>query len=225
MWLVPGFRTSDRFRVFTLIPSAREVAMKMRIFHFLLFTAALIATGIAPAAALAQGSSSYFVVKGGYYSPSKTFDLDNVHFNTDDGFVVDGALGHYFLPFLAIELEGGYLESKTTPEGSSAEAKLKVYPVAATGKLILPLGPFEPYGEFGAGIYIIDIDVSGTPSNFSGSTSGAFGYHAGGGLNLDLGPNLFIGAEGRYLWVKRSYGGVDIKLDGFTVTGNLGFRF
>jgi hypothetical protein len=34
-----------------------------------------------------------------------------------------------------------------------------------------------------------------------------------------------IGAGGRYLRAKPSWGGTDIKLDGFTVTGNLGFRF
>jgi|GEM_PF-6167392 len=62
---------------------------------------------------------------------------------------------------------------------------------------------------------------SGTASNFTGSTKGVFGYHAGGGLNLDLGSNIFLGAEGRYLWAERSYGGVDIKLNGFTVTGDL----
>jgi opacity protein-like surface antigen len=190
---------------------------------FIILAVALI--GIAPSAALADKPSSYLVLKGGYYSPSKSFDLDNVHFNTKDGFVVEGALGHYFLPFLAVELGGGYLESKTSASLPSADAKLRVYPVVATGKLLLPMGPIEPYGEFGVGVYIVDIDLSGTPSNFSGSTQGAFGYHAGGGLNLDLGPNVFLGAEGRYLWVKRSYGPVDIKLDGFTVTGDLGFRF
>ena len=197
--------------------------MKMNRSLVLVFAVALI--GLASSAAFAEKPSSYLVLKGGYYSPSQSFDLDNVHFNTKNGYTVTGALGHYFLPFLAVELEGGYLESKTSSSFPGAESKLKVYPVLATGKLLLPIGPIEPYGEFGVGAYIIDIDVSGTPSNFSGSTRGAFGYHAGGGLNIDLAPNVFIGAEGRYIWVKRSYGGADIKLNGFTVTGNLGFRF
>lgn len=197
--------------------------MKRTLSLFLVLAATLI--GIAPSAALADKPSSYLVLKGGFYSPSKSFDLDNVHFDIKDGFVVEGALGHYFLPFLAVELGGGYLVSKTSPSLPASQSKLKVYPVVATGKLLLPVGPVEPYCEFGVGAYIIDIDLSGTPSNFSGSTQGAFGYHAGGGLNLDLGPNVFLGAEGRYLWVKRTYGNVDIKLDGFTVTGDLGFRF
>ncbi len=191
----------------------------------LVLVLAIALTGIAPSAALAERPSSYLVLKGGYYNPSNSFDLDNVHFNTKDGFVLEGALGHYFLPFLAIELGGGYLESKTDASVPGANAKLKVVPVVATGKLLLPVGPIEPYGEFGVGVYILDLDISGTPSNFSGSTKAAFGYHAGGGVNIDLGPVIFLGAEGRYLWVEKSYGGQDIKLDGFTVTGDLGFRF
>ncbi len=191
----------------------------------LVLVLAVALTGIVPSAALADKPSSYLVLKGGYYNPSKSFDLDNVHFNTKDGFVLEGALGHYFLPFLAVEVGGGYLESKTDASVPGADAKLKVVPVVATGKLLLPVGPIEPYGEFGVGLYIVDLDISGTPSNFSGSTKSAFGYHAGGGVNVDLGPVIFLGAEGRYLWIKQSYGGVDIKLDGFTVTGDLGFRF
>ncbi len=191
----------------------------------LVLVLAVALTGIVPSAALADKPSSYLVLKGGYYNPSKSFDLDNVHFNTKDGFVLEGALGHYFLPFLAVEVGGGYLESKTDASVPGADAKLKVVPVVATGKLLLPVGPIEPYGEFGVGLYIVDLDISGTPGNFSGSTKSAFGYHAGGGVNVDLGPVIFLGAEGRYLWIKQSYGGVDIKLDGFTVTGDLGFRF
>ena len=196
--------------------------MKMR--PYLIIVLAAVLMGIAPAAALAH-APNYFVVKGGFYSPSNNYDLDNVHFNTKDGFVVQGALGHYFLPFLAVELEGGYLESDTSSSQSGATSKLKVYPVLATGKVLLPLGPIEPYGEFGLGAYIVDIDVSGTPSNFNSSTRGVFGYHAGAGVNIDLAPSVYIGAEGRYLWSKRDFGGTDIKLDGFTMTGNLGFRF
>jgi opacity protein-like surface antigen len=186
---------------------------------------AVVLIGITPSIVLAEKPSGYLVLKGGYYNPSQSFDLDTVHFNTKDGFVVEGALGHYFFPFLAVELGGGYLESRTSSSLAAAQSKFKIYPVVATGKLLFPVGPFEPYGEFGIGAYIIDFDISGTPNNFKGSTLGAFGYHAGGGLNIDVGPIVFLGGEGRYLWIERSYGGRDVKLDGFTVTGNVGFRF
>ena len=197
--------------------------MKTRISLFLLLAVMLV--GIAPSTVLAEKSSNYLVLKGGYYNPSESYDLDNVHFSTKDGFIVEAALGHYFLPFLAVEIGAGYLESETDSNLANADSELKIYPVVATAKLLLPAGPIEPYGEFGVGAYIIDLDIDGTPGNFNGSTKGTFGYHAGAGLNIDLGPTIFLGAEGRYLWAKRSYGGEDIKLDGFTVTGNLGFRF
>ena len=94
----------------------------------------------------------------------------------------------------------------------SGETKLKVYPVTLTAKGLLPFGPIEPYGEFGIGGYITKLDVSGNLGDFSGSTKGAFGLHAGAGVNFNLSSNLFLGAEGRYLWAKPSFGGQDIKL-------------
>ena len=185
----------------------------------------IVLIGIGPPASLAAGPSSYLVLKGGLYSPSKDFDLNATHFERDDGFVAEIAAGHYFLPMFAAELGVGYFESKSTPAVPPGEIKFKVVPVTLTGKVLLPLGPIEPYGEFGIGGYITEADVSGTIGNFSGSTKGTFGLHAGGGVNINFTDTVFVGAEGRYLWAKPSFGGQDIKLDGFTVTANLGFRF
>lgn len=197
--------------------------MKPSIILLPVLAIALIAISI-PATA-ADRPANYLVFKGGLYSPSQDFDFDTVHFERDDGFVAELAMGHYFMPIFATELGVGYFESKATPAVPPGESKFKVVPVTLTGKLLLPIGPIEPYGEFGIGGYITDFEVSGTPGNFSGSTKGVFGLHAGGGLNIDVAPNIFLGAEGRYLWAKPSFGGQDIKLDGFTVTGNVGFRF
>jgi hypothetical protein len=36
---------------------------------------------------------------------------------------------------------------------------------------------------------------------------------------------MFLGLEGKYLWAKPSFGGQDIKIDGFITTANLGVRF
>ena len=197
----------------------------MKTVSCLFLVLAVILMGISPSAALAEGPPNYIVLKGGLYSPSDDFDIDTTHFNRDDGFVAEIAAGHYFLPMFATELGVGYFESKSTPAVPSGEVKFKVVPVTLTGKVLLPLGPVEPYGEFGIGGYITEADVSGTIGNFSGSTKGVFGLHAGAGVNVNLTQTTFIGAEGRYLWAKPSFGGQDIKLDGFTVTGNLGFRF
>lgn len=191
----------------------------------LVLALAVVLTGIAPVTALAAGPSSYLVLKGGVYSPSKDFDVNNIKLDAKHG--VDGelAFGQYFLPAAAAELGVGYFESKGSPATLPGEMKLKVVPVTLTGKLFLPMGLIEPYGEFGIGGYITKVDISGTLANFNGSTKGVFGLHAGGGVNINIAETAFIGAEGRYLWAKPSFGGQDIKLDGFTVTGNLGFRF
>jgi len=69
------------------------------------------------------------------------------------------------------------------------------------------------------------LEMSGFPSNTSSSRKGVVGLHAGAGVNFNITQIVFLGVEGRYLWAKPSFSGDDIKLDGFTVTGDLGFRF
>ncbi len=186
---------------------------------------AVVLMGIAPSAALAESPPSYMALKGGIYSPSKDFDINNVNIDTKTGFNGEIAFGHYILPVFATELGVGYFESKGSPAALPGDTKLKVVPVTLTAKALLPTGPIEPYGEFGIGGYITKFDISGNLGNFGGSTKGVFGLHAGAGVNFNITQSTFIGAEGRYLWAKPSFGGQDIKLDGFTVTGNLGFRF
>ena len=190
---------------------------------FLVLTVALI--GIAPSVSLAEYPSNYVVLKGGIYSPSKDFDVGNINVDSKTGFDGEVAIGHYFLPVFATELGVGYFESKGSAAAQPGELKLKVVPVTLTAKGLLPFGPIEPYGEFGIGGYITKAEVSGTIGNFSGSTKGVFGLHAGAGVNFNFTQNVFLGVEARYLWAKPSFGGQDIKLDGFTVTADLGFRF
>jgi len=190
---------------------------------FLVVAVALI--GIAPSVSLAEYPSNYMVLKGGLYSPGKDFHIDNTRFNHDDGYVAEVAFGHYFMPMFALELGAGYIESKASPAVPPGETKFKVVPVTLTGKVLFPFGPIEPYGEFGIGGYFTKAEVSGTVSSFSGSTKSVFGLHAGAGVNFNITQNIFLGVEGRYLWAKPSWGGTDIKLDGFTLTADLGFRF
>jgi outer membrane protein W len=192
---------------------------------------AIVLIGIAPPVSLAENPSNYVAVKGGLYSPSASFDLDNfnggttTHFDSKTGFAGEIAVGHYFLPVLAAELGAGYFESKGSPATPPGETKLRVVPVIATGKALLPLGPIEPYGEFGIGAYITELDVTGNSGNFRGSTKVTYGLHAGAGVNFNITKIVFLGVEGKYLWAKPSFGGDDIKLNGFIVTGNLGLRF
>jgi len=207
------------------------------------FTAALI--GIAPMASHAADSSestsnstspkntpsNYVVLKGGIYSPSMSFDLDNfnngnrTHLDSKTGFAGEVALGHYFLPMLGLELGGGYFESKGHPAAQTGESKLRVVPLIATAKVFIPLGIFEPYGLAGIGAYITDLDVHVNNGTAHSSTEVTYGFHAGAGFNINFPNNMFVGLEGKYLWAEPSFGGDHVKLDGFITTANLGFRF
>jgi opacity protein-like surface antigen len=190
---------------------------------FLVLTVASI--GIAPSVSLAEHPSNYMVIKGGLYSSRNDFGINAARFNPDNGFVAEIAVGHYFVPMFATELGVGYFESKASSAVPPGETKFKVFPATLTAKVLFPFGPIEPYGEFGIGVYIAKAEGTGTIVNFSDSTKGVFGLHAGAGMNFNITPTVFLGVDGRYIWAKPSFGGQDIKLDGFTVRADLGFRF
>jgi opacity protein-like surface antigen len=188
-------------------------------------------TGIITPAFAADYPANYLMVKAGVYSPSSSHDLNDFNggsttsLDNKTGFAGEIAAGHYILPMVALELGVGYFQSEGSAAAQPGETKLKVVPVTATGKVFLPLGMVEPYGLFGIGAYITDLEVSGNTGNFRGSSEISYGLHAGGGVNFNLNRDMFAGLEGKYLWSKPSFGGQDIELDGFVTTINLGLRF
>jgi opacity protein-like surface antigen len=203
--------------------------MKINIL-FLIFALALV--GITSPVSASDKPANYLVLKGGIYSPSEDYDLGNfngdgniTHLDSTTGFNGEVAIGRYILPFFAMELGAGYFESKGSTDAEPGDTKLKVVPVIVTAKALLPLGVIEPYGEFGIGAYFTKFDVSGNLGNFSGSSEITYGLHAGAGVNFNITDTMFLGFEGRYLWAKPSYGGQDVKINGFTTTADLGFRF
>ena len=218
--------------------------MKMKCAVFLVAMLALV--GVASQAFGAERLRTYLALKGGIYSPSATFDLKNLDvettFDADTETGVDGeiAIGHYFLPTLALELGVGYFKGKGTFEGKTVtsarhEMDFNVIPVIVSAKALIPVGPVNPYGELGIGAYFTDVNVSDNANTFSGTTT--FGLHTGAGMNVNIAPNAFIGVEGRYVWANPSFGGEKIKLNdteyalngfklnGFTTTLALGFSF
>jgi opacity protein-like surface antigen len=203
--------------------------MKTARFLFLMLAVTLVSLS-SPAFA-ASDADSYIAFKGGVYSPSDSYDLDNFNagsttrIDSKTGFAGEVVIGHYFLPVLAVELGAGYFESKGSPAAVVGETKLKVVPVVATGKVFLPIGPLEPYGLFGIGAYISDLELEGNNTAFDGSTEITYGLHAGAGLNINLSDAFFFGFEGKYLWAEPSFGGDHIKLNGFVSTAMIGTKF
>jgi len=201
------------------------------------------AVGLAPRACVA---GSYLALKGGVYSPSATFNLDNVDLgtafeaDTKTGFAGEVAIGHYFLPTFALELGVGYLQAKgsfapVAVGASSPQMDFNVIPVIVCAKAFIPVGPIAPYGELGIGAYFSELNVDDNLNTFDGTTT--FGLHAGAGLNINIAQSAFIGVEGRYVWADPSFGDQTInlndtdydlngfKLNGFTTMLALGFVF
>ena len=205
---------------------------------------ALGAIGLATQAFAEERGGGYVAFKGGIYSPSATFNIDNVVIpdnfkgDTKSGFDGEIAFGHFFLPSFALELGAGYFKSKgtfTSPTAASHQMDFNVIPVLVSAKVFIPMGPIDPYGELGVGAYFTKINVSDNLNTFSGNTT--FGLHTGAGLNVNIGDAAFIGVEGRYVWANPSFGGQRIrlnadeyslngfKLNGFTLTLGLGIFF
>lgn len=209
--------------------TALKAIMKRTSALIAMLTVAMI--GIGSPVQAEEDPANYLALKGGIYSPSGSFDLNNInggsrtHMDGKTGLDGELAIGRYLTPMLAVELGAGYFQTKGVAEAPLGETKLKVVPVLATGKFLLPLGAFEPYGEVGFGAYTIQLDADGNTSSFRGATKVSYWLHAGAGFNVRMTKRVFVGVEGRYLLPKPAFGGQNIKLNGFTTTANLGFRF
>ena len=171
-------------------------------------------------------ASNYAQLKIGGFFP-QTNDLD--HF--DAGGNIEVGIGHRVAPGFAIEGNFGYFETKGTfnlPGIGSGDETFKVMPFTLSLKGQTFFDRFEPYAEAGIGVYFIKDEINGTIHGISGSDSEndtQLGLHVGLGGNYNITPQVFLGVEGRYLWLRTDTFGVDVKLDGFFLTANLGYRF
>ena len=237
----------------TIIDGGRQATMKMTCVVLLVLMVSVV--GLATQASGATRPATYVALKAGVYSPSETFTFEQLDIettfdgDTETGFNGEIAIGHYFLPTLALEAGAGYFKGKgnlkptNTSDAKTGEVDFDVVPILVSAKALIPVGPVDPYGEVGIGAYFttvdVDVDVSGNSNTFSGSTSGTttFGLHLGAGLNVNITPRVFVGVEGRYIWANPSLGDKKItlndpeyalngfKLNGFTTTVGVGFGF
>lgn len=202
-----------------------------------------------PFSAMAQWRGTpenYVTFKAGVYTP--TGDLEDDDF--DPGFNGEVVFGHYFGPYFALEGGIGYFQT----EGSQPviaivtvfdpligfydafvlddlDLTVSVVPLTVTAKGVIPAKPAEFYIGAGAGIYFVKVDGD---LRFLGDTDSdddaVWGAHLLAGVNFDLNDLMFFGLEGKYIITDEAdatlfsekFGG---DLNGFMVTGNLGFRF
>lgn len=167
--------------------------------------------------AFAERLDNYATGKLGVYSPRSHF-LTSVDFSK--GFDGELALGRYINRYLAGEFGLGYF--KTTTKSN----QITVYPLTVTGKGIYPLGGGELYAGAGIGAYFAKFESdTGRTLGVQSNNDTALGWHILTGGTFNVMPNLFVGAEIKYLWVKPSLAPWDSRLDGMTATANLGVRF
>lgn len=187
--------------------------------------------------------NSYVILKSGVYSPqSESLSRFDTGFNGEitfgqrlnENFAIEGGVGYF-------NTKGSFLHSTS---GIWRERDyIDVVPLTLSVKLIRPVGKWDIFGIGGIGAYIIseDIKVNGSVNGWSGKASfddmsTTYGFHLGTGFHYNLTSSLFIGAEGKYTWVRpvslrdRS-AGVPIymnarpKIDGVQATALVGVRF
>ncbi len=191
--------------------------------------------------AMGQEKPSYITIKAGIYTP--TDDLDDADFDT--GFNGEISFGHYFSPNFALEAGVGYFETDASFSGyipfvgfASEDDEVTAIPITLTGKGVYPGEGFELYLGAGVGVYFAnfeaDASVSGLGSFSFEDDDTVFGFHFLLGANFNLTEVVFLGVEWKYILTeegkaKDTFLGVPVTLEanlnGYTITGNLGFRF
>jgi len=205
----------------------------------------LILTVFSAFPVFAQGVGQYIILKPGIYSPQD--DLEDF----DTGFNGELAFGAQFNKYLAVEMGVGYFHTGLDESAAGnisginyaveGEFDIDVLPVTLSLKGILPVGKWEFYGFGGIGGYFVwgQLDVTAAADGIAGSVSledndVIFGGHLGLGVDYNITPAIFIGAEGKYLWTSEAKledtvsgipVGAKFNLDGIIATAVLGFRF
>ena len=174
---------------------------------------------------------SFATLKMGIYSPQGDSFKD-----FDQGFNGEVSIGSYVASKFSMELGIGYLKSKGSgvivAPGNQvipADGKISVIPITVNGKYLFTRGSLEPYAEAGVGVYVADGELSGGGIDLSDRYT-SLGIFLGLGADINLSKKLFLGVEGRYLWVGQhefQLGQVTrkVEINGFTATANLGYRF
>lgn len=188
--------------------------------------------------AFAEAPPNYVALKLGGYFPQSS-DLDDF----SNGVDLELAFGHYLSKNLALELSLGYFKTDfdgadfVPPIGAITESdEVKVYPLVLGVKGVHRIGQAEIFGGLGLGAYFTKAEATLTVGGSAASDSDsdtAVGFNVSAGATYDISPNLYVGAEAKYFWAKAEWQGnffgvpvaLDSKLDGITLTANLGYRF
>lgn len=183
-----------------------------------IIAAAVLAGLLLPAgAAAARRPANYGTLKlGGFFPMSDDIDIFDAGF---DGEIV---LGHVVAPGFAFEGGVGYFSTDGRPDlGLGAvDEKITAIPLTLAFKGTYPVGTFEPYAFAGIGVYFLDDEIGGRSDRDTQP-----GFFLGAGANVDVNPSLFVGIEGKYLFLRTTAFESERRLDGIVLTANAGIRF
>jgi outer membrane protein W len=204
----------------------------VRLSTSIILIAAVALLLVLPAAAHAQQGKYYMTVKAGAYFPA------NDEF--DDGFAGEFSFGAYVRPQLALEGTlgvvwlGDFNGSVDTLFGPvPADIDVTATPLTFTVKWVLPRQYTEFYLGAGAGLYFITAEALFFDSGFPvliDENEIVFGGHLVAGFSADVGRRTFLGLEAKYTSTENAAmrianTSLDLEVEGFTLTGLIGFRF
>lgn len=188
----------------------------------------------------AQSRHNAFALKLGVFSP--TGDLDDAQF--DSAIAGEVAWGLYHSEKLSSEFGIGVYRTDFSTSvflpgiGTvTDDEEITIIPVFYTLRGHIPFGRAELYGGLGVDLIfaLFDGDL-GAPVDlsFSSNDYSVFGGHVLAGIHFDITDRFFLGLEGKYLMTSNAEfsdtdSGIFLEahwdLDGFTVFGQLGYRF
>lgn len=159
------------------------------------------------------GEPNYVAVKAGIFIPAG--DLEDLDFDT--GFNGQVVLGHHYHQNFALEIGVGFFESGSdTPDGD-----FWAIPVDVTVKAVLPVEQGNVYAGAGVGIYFASFEQGAVDDDDT-----VFGGHAIVGGEFGVGSDVYLGVEGKFILTDEAdFGPVSVDLNGFMITGNIGYRF
>jgi len=165
-----------------------------------------------PATVFAQGEPPQKSFQGSNYAMIQVGAI--VPSNGDTTWSVNGILGRYLTPNIALEGSLGYYSTDYT------YGKTTVWPVSLSVKAGIPVRRLFPYAIAGGDLYFVDAEFAGVSDSDT-----PLGYHLGAGVEFSVSGNFYVGVEYRYTYVEATLFGVNQKLDGGGTTGTFGVRF
>jgi|GEM_PF-755151 len=177
------------------------------------------------------------VFKAGAYIPNN--DLDDF----DTGVNAELAVNRYLSPYFALEATIGYANTDDDANENfytipvRADADIHIIPATASAKGVLPFTQGELYLGAGLGVYYLygDFDIQVAGYEYTADDHDAvLGAHILAGVNINIDKRMFLGIEGKRIFTDEAELSdtiddipieAEFDLNGYTLTGQVGYRF